>query len=636
MFKFINNLTVSNRLRLIAGIILLFSMTCVFLLWNMSSLFNSDSKTVDDLTSLELRVWQIRNNYNSMRGDIMQVFISDPLTQQAYIDQASNLLRERVQQINEYRSGIRKDEFDADLATAYAPFEVSLQTYIDFCINNLGTIQHVQLNDSVEFNRVRNLLVVDLDKRFHRVRALAIDVVNLLHTQKTTMLQQMEERRMQSLWFTIALSVALLVITLVIIFAIRNSIIAPIGETEQILERLSAGELPTIREHHGKDEFSRMLRSLRLFNSHIHRLMEFAHSVAQNNFNVQATMFEGQGPIAASLVSMRDGLQAANLAETRRTWSSQGLAELGELIRRQENGETLYDKALSFIVKYLSASQGVLYIIDDRGENLEQAAAYAYGKKKHTTAVVGIGEGLVGQAFLEKGIIHLKQVPADYVRITSGLGEALPRELMISPLVSNGEVYGVLEIASFRPQEQHQIEFLKKISEELAVIIQSTRVNTKTQRLLQDSQQQAEELKAQEEEMRQNMEELQATQEGMNRVLKDVQNKEAVFQGTLEALPMPVVIFDEQYTILQLNRSMRRIYASQGRNVEIGANLSTLSKVPGEIRALCDRALQGEAFQHTRQIHDVNGATVLYKEHYTCVRNETGTITAGLITVQMQ
>jgi methyl-accepting chemotaxis protein len=344
---------------LVAALILVFSATCVFLLWHISSRFNSDSKTIDDLADLELRVWQIRNNYNSMRADIMQVFISDPRTQQAYINQASHLLNERVEQIKEYRSGIQQTKFDQALATAYAPFEVSLQNFMDFCTNNLATVQHVQVNDSVEFNTVRNLLVVDMDKRFHRLRTLAIDVIDLTHAQKVATLKKMEERRIQSMWFTVVLSVALLAITLVIILAVRNSIIAPIGETEQILEKLSAGELPTIREHQGKDEFSRMLRSLRLFNSHIHRLMEFVHGVSQNNFGVQASMFEGRGPIAASLVSMRDSLQAANVAETRRTWSSQGMAELGELIRRQESSEILYDKALSFIVKYLSASQGV-------------------------------------------------------------------------------------------------------------------------------------------------------------------------------------------------------------------------------------------------------------------------------------
>jgi PAS domain-containing protein len=243
---------------------------------------------------------------------------------------------------------------------------------------------------------------------------------------------------------------------------------------------------------------------------------------------------------------------------------------------------------------------------------------------------------LAGQAFLEKGLIQLKQVPVDYIRITSGLGEALPRELIISPLMSNGEVYGVVEIASFRSQEAHQIEFLKKVSEELAVIIQSTRVKVKTQQLLHASQQQTEEMRAQEEEMRQNMEELQATQEGMNRMLKDVQNKEAVFQGMLEALPMPVVIFDDQYKIIHFNSSMRRMYATQGYTVAIGVSLPTLSRTPDEVRSWCDRALRGEAFQHMRKMQDPHGAAVVYSDQYTAIRNQDGLITAGMLAIRVQ
>ncbi len=628
MYKLINSLTVNNRLRVISILIVTFSLACVLLLWNTSHAYDRDVKEINYLTDLEFRVWQIRNNYNSMRGDIMQVFIADPITQQEYVNGASVLMQERIDQIKESAAGIQKDRLDEATLAIYGHFDAALQSYIQFSIDNLPAIQVVQLDDSVEFNRIRNLLVVDLNDRFLVLRDQAIKLITALQNHKDEVMLAMGQNRRSSLWFTILLSGSLLTVTLLIILAISKSIIAPIQETEHILQRLSSGELPEIKEYDGKDEFSRMLRSLKLFNTHIHYLMDFVRNVAQNNFAVQAQMFEGQGPIAASLVSMRNNLQVAYTAELQRTWASQGMAELGELLRRQQDSSALYDNVLSFIVKYLSANQGVLYISDEQKTSLDLVAAYAYGRKKHLKSSVAVGEGLVGQVFLEKNMMLLKEIPSGYIKITSGLGEALPRVLTISPLVTNDEVYGILEIASFKDFDQHVVEFMKKISEELAVIVKTTRVNVRTQELLRESQQQAEEMKAQEEEMRQNVEELQATQEGMGRMLKEVQQKEKTFVETLDAIQAPFMVFDRHYKVLQINKSMKRSYATLGVNVEAGTDLSTLPvKNILIMRQHYDRALQGEVFH---QPHLSTGSDTMI-DHYSSIRNGEGVVTSGVV-----
>lgn len=111
----------------------------------------------------------------------------------------------------------------------------------------------------------------------------------------------------------------------------------------------------------------------------------------------------------------------------------------------------------------------------------------------------------------------MTNVPQDYVKITSGLGLANPACIILVPLISNEEVTGVLELASFEKYDAGHLEFLKKASEAVASAIITSKTTERVKLLLEDSQQRAEEMRAQEEEMRQNMEELSATQEDMER-----------------------------------------------------------------------------------------------------------------------
>ena len=142
-------------------------------------------------------------------------------------------------------------------------------------------------------------------------------------------------------------------------------------------------------------------------------------------------------------------------------------------------------------------------------------SAYAWDRKKYLTKTIEIGEGLVGQAAIEKGTIYLTDVPDNYVSITSGLGDANPRSILIVPLLFNDELFGVMEFASFKPYQNFEIEFVEKLAEIVASTISRANINKQTQKLLKDSQKLTEELRTQEEEMRQNLEEMNATQEEM-------------------------------------------------------------------------------------------------------------------------
>jgi transcriptional regulator with GAF, ATPase, and Fis domain len=147
---------------------------------------------------------------------------------------------------------------------------------------------------------------------------------------------------------------------------------------------------------------------------------------------------------------------------------------------------------------------------------------------------VAYGQGLAGQCALEKETIYLAEVPADYVHITSGLGQAPPRTILVVPLLHNGDVYGVLEMASFQAFAPHQVAFVEKVAESIAGALANIAVNDQTRRLLEQSQQLAESMKSQEEELRQNQEELQATQEEMRRRQEELERENETLRQRLQ------------------------------------------------------------------------------------------------------
>jgi len=215
-------------------------------------------------------------------------------------------------------------------------------------------------------------------------------------------------------------------------------------------------------------------------------------------------------------------LEVAQGNERRRNWVTEGIARITDIFRTQNNADDVFDQIMIQLVRYLNANQGGIYVVNrSEGQNetiiIRMVACYAYARKKHLNQSFHVGEGLIGQCYLEKDAIYLTDIPSDYIRITSGLGEASPTSLLLLPLKVNDIVEGIVEIASFRPLEPHELEFVSKAGENIASYIQGHRINERTNKLLKDTQEQAEHMRAQEEEMRQNMEELSATQEEMHR-----------------------------------------------------------------------------------------------------------------------
>jgi len=250
------------------------------------------------------------------------------------------------------------------------------------------------------------------------------------------------------------------------------------------------------------------------------RYAGFANNIGEGKLDTSFVKLSEEDSIGSSLLNMRDNLAQLSEEDRKRNWINEGVAKFSELLRSEDDCEDFHFQLISHLVKYLEANQGSLYILNNDKQDqpfMQLEGAYAWGKRKYDENKVKFGEGLIGQVWREKDVLFLTEVPDDYITITSGLGKANPTCLLIAPMVYNNEVMGIIEIASFRPLNKHEIELVERVSESIATTVSRLKTTNRTRYLYEQSQMQAEELRAQEEEMRQNNEELQAIQEEMRR-----------------------------------------------------------------------------------------------------------------------
>lgn len=354
---------------------------------------------------------------------------------------------------------------------------------------------------------------------------------------------------------TLILGAIFLTLGMLSAFLIMRSITVPVNFLKNIVVKLGRGELVSEekKKKFSNDEIGEMAVAMDKLVSGLKATTQFAENIGNGNYNSEFKPLSEHDVLGNALLDMRHNLAKVAEDDKKRNWATEGSAKFGEILRTNTNDlNNLADEIIGNLVKYLNANQGAIYIMNEAetGEEptMSMKACYAWDKKKFLNQKIHRGEGLAGQAWQEGDTIYLTEVPQDYIRIVSGLGDSNPTSVLIVPLKVNEQIFGVVEIASFNAFRDFEIEFVQKIAESIASTISSAKINARTQRLLGESQEMTEQMRAQEEEMRQNMEELQATQEEMQR-------SQAETESTMHAIndSMAVAEFDTEGRLSKIN-----------------------------------------------------------------------------------
>ena len=306
-----------------------------------------------------------------------------------------------------------------------------------------------------------------------------------------------------------------------IIYILYKQVLKVLACVVETSEDLAESRLNNRLPETGRPEMVRLARSFNKLINRAESATQFAEAIGHANYNVELQS-EDSDKLAHALLSMRDKLKQATEQTEQQRWLTESLNEF-EVLMRQTYGSTekLGDAILSKLAEKIKIHQAGLFILNSeegsQKEYLEMISCYALNRKKYLNKRIAVGEGLAGQAIQELDVFYFTDIPADYPAIKSGLGEAAPTSLLVTPLIYNDEVHGVLELAGYKELTEIERQFIDNLTENIASTLGRQVYAGKIEKLLDDAKLTTEQMHAQEEEMRQHMEEMMATQEEMER-----------------------------------------------------------------------------------------------------------------------
>ncbi|MDM8535552.1 response regulator [Desulfobacterales bacterium HSG17] len=327
---------------------------------------------------------------------------------------------------------------------------------------------------------------------------------------------------------------------------------------------------------------------------------EVATSVTQGNLD-RTVDVAAQGEV--ELLKNNVNIMIGNLRETTRTgteqnWLNSNLARFNRMLQEQKDIKNLADMLLSGLAEILPVRHSVFYLNDDKDGEVVYSlfSSYGYQKRKFLPNLFREGEGLTGQCAREKKRILVSHVPEDYIRIGSGLGEAVPQNIILVPAQFDDQVLAVIELASFEEFDEIQLSFLDQLAESTAIVINSIGSARRTERLLIESQSMSEELQEQQEELKSANEELEEQTQKLETSKMSVEQRNTELEKAREEL-------NERAMELALSSKYKSEFLANMSH-ELRTPLNSILLLSGMMAKGQTGELDEEQLKHSQIIHD--------------------------------
>ncbi|HYG20519.1 MAG TPA: nitrate- and nitrite sensing domain-containing protein, partial [Ohtaekwangia sp.] len=379
-----------------------------------------------------------------------------------------------------------------------------------------------------------------------------IDVVKQIEDFSLGRVKEIAQAELASInrtvYISVGIAVGVIILIIILISVTIRQIVSTLSTIKDAAEKITNGEVDIEINVSSTDEIGALAGAFNKMIASTKKYAQAADIVGRGDYSVDLPVRSKSDVLGIALNNMRNNLKKLAQENEVRTWLLTGNNVLNDCMRGDKELTELSNEVITALTEYLKGQIGALYVRNNGHLVLSGSYAFDSANKRQ---LINIGEGLAGQAALTGKPILFNDVPGDYIKINSALGEAPPRNVLLYPIEYEGEVTGILEVGAAKDFSSVDMELLKVVGNNIGIAVHAAQARERLKLLLEETQRQAEELESQQEELRQFNEELQDKTQLLERSEEELKAQQEELQQTNEELAEKAGLLEEQKEALE-------------------------------------------------------------------------------------